>query len=95
MQRHRYDDEYKDRAVALAARPGASVAGVARELGISPDSLHKWIKARGGGTSAGEEIPQDLAALQLENQQLRQRLREVEEERELLVKATAFFARRT
>ncbi len=40
--RRRYDIEFKREAVRLATSPDRSVAGVARDLGIHPNILHRW-----------------------------------------------------
>jgi hypothetical protein len=41
-KRRRYDREFKLEAVRLSGEPGRSVAGVARDLGISENVLHVW-----------------------------------------------------
>ena len=52
-KRRRYDREFKLEAVRLSLEPGRSVAGVARDLGISENVLHVWrAKLKGGGSSA-------------------------------------------
>ncbi|MGW2207720.1 transposase [Streptomyces sp. NPDC001774] len=40
----RYSDEYKRDAIALVRSSGRTVTDVARELGISPESLRGWVK---------------------------------------------------
>ncbi|NLN78612.1 MAG: transposase, partial [Armatimonadetes bacterium] len=46
-----YSDEFKAQAVEMAMQPGATKAGVARSLGINPNTLAGWIinykKAKG------------------------------------------------
>lgn len=81
--------EFKAGAVKLATRPGMSVAQAARDLGISDTLLRAWIdKARaelGSAAISGDERS-ELA-------QLRREVRILKEEREILKKAAAFFAK--
>ena len=44
--RRRFSAKFRAEAVERAAAPGATVAGVARELAISPTTLRRWIQAR-------------------------------------------------
>ena len=51
----RYSEEFKRDAIALARSSDKAVAEVARDLGVSPESLRGWVKRdridRGGGTT--------------------------------------------
>ena len=96
MPRKVFTQEFKQTAVRLAQRPGVSVESVAHELGIAAWTLRRWMKESLGSSrkSAGaiEAAPllADPAArvreLEAENKRLRQ-------ERDILKKAAAFFAR--
>jgi len=93
----RYPPELRARAVRLVfetiEREGKSfgaISYVARQLGIGPESLRKWVRQaevdrgeRAGTTSADRER---IAALERENRELRQA-------NEILKAASAFFAR--
>jgi transposase len=76
----------------LARQPGNTVRGVARDLGVSNETLRGWVKqtrvdageAAGLTTDEREELTR-----------LRRRVRTLETEREILKKAAAFFARET
>ena len=61
---------------------------VARRLGISPKSLYVWVRRFRSGQSTSE-----LDAVQRENAKLKGELKRVEEERDILKKAAAYFAR--
>jgi transposase len=80
--RHKYDDAYKQQALDLL-RLGQSVPTVAQALGIGQGVLYKWKQA------------QRPAALDQELEQLRQRLKQVETERDILKKALSIFCRPT
>ena len=88
-----YTKEFKLEAVQLSNQPGMSVAQVARDLGISDKNLYNWRKRYSkDGTDSfpgkGRLTPQDeeLRRLKRENATLRM-------ERDILKKATAFFAK--
>ena len=87
-----YPPEFKAEAVRLATSPGTTLTGTARDLGISLESLRKWI--RQAQIDAGERDGL-TSAERAEVTRLRRRVRILEEEREILVKAAAFFAKET
>lgn len=93
-KRRRYPKEFKLEAVQLARESERSVADVARDLGLRPSLLHKWIKqleVRGPATAfpgAGK-----VAEPEEEVRRLRRDLERVTQERDFLKKAAAFFAR--
>ena len=80
--RRKYDDEFKLQALKMIEQ-GQSVRSVAQNLGISENLLHQWKKTRIANRSALEE----------ENARLLARLKQVETERDILKKATAYFAK--
>ena len=85
-----YPPEFRREAVELARTSGKPIAQVARDLGVSGQTLHTWIKqadvdaGRREGLSTEER--EELRRLRRENRILVQ-------EREILKKAAAFFAR--
>jgi len=83
--------EFRDEAVRLVLSSGRSVIQVAGDLGIGKSTLGKWVaRYREGELLSGphDDVQKELARLRRENDILRQ-------ERDLLKKATAFFARET
>ena len=91
-QQKRFTKEFEDEAVRLALASGRTRRSVAADLGVGLSTLSRWIgrsRDRKAGSVPGSE-PVDLAAelkrLRRENEILRQ-------ERDILKRATAFFAR--
>ncbi len=89
MSNRKYTKEFKLDAVRLALSSEQSQAQVARDLGINEPSLYNWISQYRGEILEDEHtLPpeKELAALKKEVVQLKQ-------EREILKKAAAYFAR--
>ena len=85
----RFTDEFKRDAVAQVVDRGYAVSEVAKRLGISTKSLYTW-KAQ---FSKPAKVLSDEAVLAAELRQVRKELARVTEERDILKKATAYFAR--
>ena len=89
--RRRYTLEYKQEAVRLVCS-GQRVASVARTLGIVEQTLSNWVKAEKAGQLRGVKS-EDVSAERMENNRLRAELARVTMERDILGKATAYFAK--
>ncbi|MEU7068482.1 IS3 family transposase [Streptomyces sp. NPDC046161] len=91
-----YPSAFKADAVALyESRPGATIRQIAADLGINPETLRNWIRAAGASRPRGHraQVPAGPATpIEAENVALRQKIRELEEEREILRKAAKYFA---
>jgi|SRR5271166_5640439 len=88
-----YPPEFRAEAIRLARTSGKSRSEIARDLGMTAETLRQWVKQadldegkRHDGLTSEEQ--EELRRLRKENRILR-------EEREILVKAAAFFARET
>ncbi|MGW7280957.1 IS3 family transposase [Streptomyces sp. NPDC054844] len=96
MVMENYPPEFKADAVALyESRPEATIRSVATDLGINPETLRNWVRAAGASRPRGrrtQEPAQPPAPLEAENAALRKKVRELEEEREILRKAAKYFA---
>lgn len=89
-KKQRYTAEFKAEAVRLAKRKDRSIAGVARSLGISATLLRYWMDQQTPAPSAYEGPRSE--SLEAENQRLRRVVARLEEERDILKKAAAYFA---
>jgi transposase len=89
--RRRYTLEYKQEAVRLL-RSGQRVSAAAKSLGIVEQTLANWIKADKAGQLRGVTSEQ-VSAQRMENIRLRAELARVTMERDILGKATAYFAK--
>jgi len=87
--RIRFTDEFKKDAVAQVVDRGYSVKDVADRLGISTKSLYTWKAA----FSKPDKVRSDEAVLSAELRRVKAELARVTEERNILKKATAYFAR--
>lgn len=91
MTSKRFTDEFKAEAVKQVTERGYPVSEVAERLGMSSHSLYVWLREQGVSRQArGAQKTEDLAQ---ENARLRAELRRVEEERDILKKAAAYFAK--
>jgi len=91
-RRRAFTAEFKAETVRLVRTSGKSISAIARELDLAETALRRWVHdadvdaGRGsGGALTGKERA-ELAELRRENTRLRM-------ERDILKKATAFFAK--
>jgi transposase len=89
--RRTFTAEFKDEAIKLVTERGLSLAAAARDLNVGESTLGRWVQdARRDGPEPALSWSEreELARLRRENERLR-------EEKEILKKAAAFFARET
>lgn len=91
-KRRSFSREFKLAAVNKVMQSGLSVSEVARDLGVRDTMIHNWKRAfLADGTLA---TPSDASlSLESELKRLREENRQLKMEREILKKATAFFAK--
>jgi transposase len=91
-KRHRYSDEFKRDAVRLVVEEGYSIRAACRAVGVCDQTLRSWhAKLVPPPEPCGEDAT--VSELQAENKRLRKQLKRAEMEREILKKATAYFAK--
>jgi transposase len=87
----RYSESFKSEAVKLALAGRVSKARIARELGININSLDGWIRKY--KESLGELDPRKVESLEDVVKRLRKENDVLRQERDILKKAAAYFAR--
>lgn len=93
MGSRRYTPEFKREAIALVKQRGMSVRQAARDLGLHPNLLHRWIKTQqdhGGEAFPG---PGRMRPDDAEVAKLKRELAKTKAERDILKKAIAYFAK--
>ena len=86
-----FSEEFKQDAVRLVVSESYTFAAAAKAVGVGEQSLRKWhARLAPKPEPCGESA--SLDELRAENQRLRRELRRAEMEREILKKATAYFA---
>jgi transposase len=87
---HKFSEEFRREAVRLASDPKRSLKQLGTELGVSVTTLRNWMRAAAAEKPTGPgrvlSLEEQVRRLAKENERLR-------EEREILKKATAFFAK--
>ncbi len=90
--RRSFSKEYKAEVVKLIRKSGKGIGAVARELDLTETAVRRWVQQAEIDSGAGP-----ASALTTEERQeladLRKRVKTLEMEREILKKATAFFAK--
>jgi len=90
--RRSFSDEYKAEVVELCRTSGKSISEMSQDLGLTVSAVRRWVAQAGidGGRRPGmtSDEHQELVQLRKENRVLR-------EERDILKRATAFFAKET
>ena len=93
MQRRKFSREYKLEAVKLVRERGVGVAQAARDLDVHENVLRKWIKEYGADPVQAFPGHGQMKPEQLEIDRLRKEVAKLKAERDILKKATAYFAR--
>ena len=91
MSNQKYSAEFREEAVRQVIDRGYAVKDVAKNLGVAPANLYKWVKQ----TKPTPEKRRDDELLEAKRDvlKLKAQLRRAEEERDILKKAAAYFAR--
>ena len=87
--RRKFTDEFKAETVKLIRESGRSVGSVSKELSLTETAVRDWVKRAEASGSSAELQPDERAELR----RLRKENQELRMEKEILRKATAFFAK--
>jgi transposase len=91
-KRRSFTDAYKAEVVALVRKGGKSIGAIAKDLDLTETAVREWV--RQAGVDAGRSSSGALTTAERDElAQLRRRVKTLEMEREILKKATAFFAK--
>jgi transposase len=93
MQRRKFGREFKVEAVRLIRERGVSVAQAARDLDVHETVLHRWVKQVAADPKHAFPGQGQMRPEQAEIDRLRKEVARLRAERDILKKATAFFAR--
>lgn len=95
MLRKKYTQEFKLEAIALVLEQGYSKAEAARSLDLNATMLARWIREYQDDKEKAFRGNGKLTDEQLEIRKLKEQVRRLEMEKEILKKATVFFAKET
>jgi transposase-like protein len=93
-----FPKEFRRDVIAVARQGDQSIAQVARSFGISESCLNRWLKIADredglAGPTSSTPAASGGGDLEVENRELRKRAKQLEQENEILRRATAYFAR--
>jgi transposase len=95
-KRPRHSKEFREQACKLVTEQGYSALRAARELGIARNTLWNWLTDNGKhglrGQLGEQALGDDPRVLRVRIRELERRVRQLETEKQILKKATAFFA---
>jgi len=87
----RFTEEFRVEAVRQVTERGFAVKDVSERLGVSPHSLYQWVKRY--GVPPEDRLAKEDQAARIKK--LETELRRVTEERDILKKAAAYFAKQS
>lgn len=88
----KHDKQFKEEAVRLAITSPQPIAKTAHDLGVNKTTLYSWVSAAKDKSPVLEENGEETNVVE-ELTRLRKEIARLKEEREILKKATAFFAK--
>lgn len=97
MRKSKYTKEFKDSAIQLVINGEKPVSHIAKDLGMNDKTLSLWIREYKKANNIGSDNLKSTSKETLEEElkRLRKELSIVKQEREILKKAAAYFAKET
>jgi transposase len=93
LPRQVYTSEFRRQAVEMVLREGLGIAEASRQLSLSPKTLTNWVRrAKGGEPLAAAAPRREVTEQEAELSRLRRENAELRMERDILKKASAYFA---
>ncbi len=92
-KRNAYPEDFRQSAIELALNDDRSIHEIAKELGIYPKTLYGWVNKY--KKEHGIITHKEVNDLESELKRLKKELAKVKMERDILKKATAYFAKET
>jgi len=90
----RYTKEFREEAVKLITEGGLKIPEVGRRLSLAPSTIAYWVKAhKAGKLREVGKTHKPLTEIEMELARTKRELAEVKMERDILKKATAYFAK--
>ena len=94
LPRQKYTKEFREQAVRLVSEQELTIPEAARRLSMSAQTLSNWVyKARHGTLAGMDGSRKPVTDLDAEVSRLKRELAEARMERDILKKATAYFAK--
>jgi transposase len=93
QERRVHTREFRQEAIQMVLVQHLSYSEVGRRLDVKPSLIRRWCLVYGPSGRVQESGPNQQTALETENRQLREENARLRMEREILKKATAFFAK--
>jgi len=91
MAPKKFSLEFREQVVRAVIDSSRTVADVAREFNVGPETLRNWVNAY--RRAHPDAVPVISESERVELERLRKEVRELRQEREFLGKAAAFFAK--
>ncbi len=95
MRKSKYNQEFKDSAIKLCMDSDKSISSIAKDLGLNKGTLNLWVSDYKKINYIKSSKDLNKESLEEENKRLKKELAVLKQEKEILKKAAAYFAKET